>query len=209
MSPCLNLYHDQTPLKMITAVRGADVLHVSSPSLPDLPTLDLDTTRGKRTTQLDLSLPSSLSTLSSLMASTSIFLQSYRPSSLASRFPGHLSAQAIRALNPHAILVSLDAYGGVGDAGGPWGGKRGFDSLVQTATGLNVAESEAFALAHGRVGTTWGFGEDDEAPLEPRALPVQALDHAAGQLLAFGMLASLCRQITVRHIPLYLIQHRH
>jgi crotonobetainyl-CoA:carnitine CoA-transferase CaiB-like acyl-CoA transferase len=55
--------------------------------------------------------------------------------------------------------------------------RRGFDSLVQTASGLNVAEAEAF-----------GSGE-------PRALPAQALDHASGYLLAFGVMAALKRRM--------------
>ena len=50
---------------------------------------------------------------------------------------------------------------------GPWADWRGFDSLVQTVSGLNVAEAQA-----------WG----DAAP---RALPMQVLDYGAGFLLAF------------------------
>ena len=122
-------------------VRGAQVLLLTSPSLPSLPTLDLDTSRGKRTTQLSLLSPSSLLTLSSsLLPSTSVFLQSYRPSSLATKFPDHLSPEVLRAIQPNVILASLSAYGDEGEGG--WGGKRGFDSLVQTASGFNFAEGE-------------------------------------------------------------------
>ena len=51
---------------------------------------------------------------------------------------------------------------------GPWADRRGFDSLVQTASGFNLAEAEAFGSS------------------EPRALPAQALDqsHAQGRILA-------------------------
>lgn len=65
-----------------------------------------------------------------------------------------------------------------------------FDSLVQTATGFNVAESEAYReyrQLHG----------EDPGPFEPRPLPMQALDHAAGYLLAFGVNAALCKTVTV------------
>ena len=67
-----------------------------------------------------------------------------------------------------------------------------FDSLVQTASGFNVAEGEAYAA----------FVGDGSKPT-PRPLPMQALDHAAGYLLAFGINAALCRTITVRieHAP--------
>lgn len=63
-----------------------------------------------------------------------------------------------------------------------------FDSLTQTATGFNVAEAEAYAKY---------AGNSELPPLPPRALPMQALDHAAGYLLAFGINAALCKTITV------------
>lgn len=63
-----------------------------------------------------------------------------------------------------------------------------FDSLVQTATGFNTAEAEAYAKYKGGSGPR---------PLPPKALPLQALDHAAGYLLAFGINAALCKTITV------------
>ena len=41
-------------------------------------------------------------------------------------------------------------------------------------------------------------GEEEAAKLPPyRALPMQALDHAAGYLLAFGIAAALCKTVTV------------
>lgn len=64
-----------------------------------------------------------------------------------------------------------------------------FDSIVQTATGVNVAEGEAYATYEGRSAS--------EGPVLPRALPMQALDHAAGYLLAFGINAALCKTVTV------------
>jgi hypothetical protein len=47
---------------------------------------------------------------------------------------------------------------------------------VQTASGFNVAEAEAFGSA------------------EPKPLPAQVLDHASGYLLAFGVMAALQRR---------------
>jgi hypothetical protein len=63
-----------------------------------------------------------------------------------------------------------------------------FDSLVQTATGFNVAEAEAYNAYKGAT-------ESTKIPL--KAFPVQVLDHAAGQLLAFGINAALAKTITV------------
>jgi crotonobetainyl-CoA:carnitine CoA-transferase CaiB-like acyl-CoA transferase len=76
------------------------------------------------------------------------------------------------ALKHGIVVVSLPAYG----AGGPWGGRRGFDSLAQTATGLNLAEAQALCAT------------------QPRALPMQILDCAADHRLAFGALAAPFRQ---------------
>ena len=42
-------------------------------------------------------------------------------------------------MRPGIIAVTLSAYGHAG----PWAGRRGFDSLVQNASGINVAEAEA------------------------------------------------------------------
>ena len=69
-----------------------------------------------------------------------------------------------RRINPGIVYVSLSAYG----RSGPWAGRRGFDSLVQCATGFNHAEGEA-------------AGVDG-----PKELPTQILDHATGYLMAFG-----------------------
>ena len=96
-------------------------------------------------------------------------LQAYRPGGLAALGFG---AEQAAALRPGIVYVSLSAYGRTG----PWASRRGFDSLVQTATGINDAEGAAF-----------GAGR-------PRALPMQILDMASAFLLAFGAEAALLRQ---------------
>ncbi|KAJ7043855.1 CoA-transferase family III domain-containing protein [Mycena alexandri] len=160
------------------AAHGADVLLVTSPRLPALPELDADTSRGKRTTQLDLTIPTDHEKLKRLASNADVFLQAYRPGALASKGFG---PQELAALHPGIIAASLTAWGWEG----PWKDRRGFDSLVQTASGFNVAEAEAYAE----------FTRDAHE-LHPRPLPVQALDHAAGYLLAFGINAALCKTIT-------------
>jgi hypothetical protein len=98
-----------------------------------------------------------------------VFLQGYRPGAIA----GHgFAPEDLAALKPGIVCVSLSAWGHAG----PWSGRRGFDSLVQNANGINDAEREA---AH----------ED-----KPKPLPCQALDHASGYLLAFGAMAALLRR---------------
>ncbi|KDQ11111.1 hypothetical protein BOTBODRAFT_57645 [Botryobasidium botryosum FD-172 SS1] len=161
------------------AAHGADVLWVTSPALPALPAIDVDTSRGKRTTQLNLDLPFDRATLDSLLQDADVFLQAYRPGSLARR--GY-APQDVVNVRPGIVYASVCAYGWEG----PWKERRGFDSLVQTATGFNIDEADA-------------FNEFNKMSLEetPRykPLPFQALDHAAGQLLACGIIAALSRTI--------------
>lgn len=162
------------------AAQGADVLFVTSPNLPALPLLDIETSLGKRTTQLDLTLPADRNTLTRLTGEADVFLQAYRPGGLEHKGFG---TQELASLRPGIVCANLTAWGWEG----PWRDRRGFDSLVQTATGFNVAEGEAHRQLE-------GHSENGAAP--PRTLPMQALDHAAAYFLAFGINAALCRTIT-------------
>jgi crotonobetainyl-CoA:carnitine CoA-transferase CaiB-like acyl-CoA transferase len=151
------------------AAHGADVMLLTSPSLPAIPTLVIDTGRGKRSAALDLRAPGGVETMRDLVRGADVLVQGYRPGGLAGLgFGPHDTAR----LRPGIVHVSLSAYGNAG----PWAGRRGFDSLVQTASGFNAAEAKA--------------GGTDS----PKPLPAQALDHASGYLLAFGALAALHRR---------------
>lgn len=152
------------------AAHGADVIWVTSPSLPDLPDVDVDLSRGKRSVQLDIKKPNDKEKLLELIRTADVFIQSYRPGSLAAH---GLSPSELIATNPDLIVASLDAYGSVG----PWSENRGFDSLVQTCSGINFADTER--------------AETSEAV---RVLPCQAFDHGAGYLLATGIMAGLYKR---------------
>lgn len=82
------------------AAHGADVLWVTCPRLPDLPSLDRDFARGKRTIQLDLDVAKDRQTLTGLVSTADIFLQSYRPGALSAK---GLGAAEIRKINPSII----------------------------------------------------------------------------------------------------------
>jgi crotonobetainyl-CoA:carnitine CoA-transferase CaiB-like acyl-CoA transferase len=153
------------------AAHGAEVLHVSAPHLPAIDTLVKDTGRGKRCAALDLRDPADAARLRALAGGADAFVQSYRPGGLASL---GFDAAALAALNPGIVVAELSAYGW----SGPWAGKRGFDSLAQTATGFNVAEAEAAGVP------------------PPKVLPCQPLDHASGYLLALGIQAAWLRRAT-------------
>ncbi len=81
--------------------------------------------------------PAGARTLAALVREADVFVQGYRPGAIAAFGFGAQDAARIR---PGIVYVSLSAYGHEG----PWRGRRGFDSLVQTASGFNVAEADAF-----------------------------------------------------------------
>jgi crotonobetainyl-CoA:carnitine CoA-transferase CaiB-like acyl-CoA transferase len=151
------------------AAYGADVMRIASPTLPFIDWLVKDTGRGKLSAYADLATPEGQSALEVLAVDADIFLQAYRPGALAAR---GLGFDDLAELRPGIVYGTLSAYG---DAG-PWASRRGFDSLVQTATGFNVAEAQAAGIDG------------------PKELPCQALDHATGYLLAFGTIMARLRQ---------------
>ncbi|GAW01051.1 hypothetical protein LENED_002621 [Lentinula edodes] len=168
---------------LIFRTHGADVLLVTSPKLPALPALDVDTSRGKRTTQLDLTCPEDKEKLQKLILDADVFLQAYRPGALEGKGFGTHEIVKMKGDRDHGIIcANLCAWGW----DGPWKSRRGFDSLVQTATGFNTAESQAHAESR---------NSPSVIQLQPKPFPVQALDHAAGYLMAYGINVALCKTI--------------
>lgn len=151
------------------ASHGADVLLVSGPELPAIPWLSIDNGRGKLSCFIELKSEAGRATMRELLAGADIFSQGYRPRALASL---GFAPEDAAALNPGIVYVTLSAYGHAG----PWAERRGFDSLVQTATGFNHAEGQA-------------AGVDG-----PKELPAQMLDHATGYFMAFGAMMAKARQ---------------
>jgi len=151
------------------AVHGADVMLISGPDLPAIPWLTIDTGRGKLSASIELKNEQGRGSLRELLAEADIFSQGYRPRAIASL--GFAPEEAAR-ISPGVVYVSLSAYG----HSGPWADRRGFDSLVQTATGFNHAEGQAAGIDG------------------PKELPAQMLDHATGYLMAFGAMMAKARQ---------------
>ncbi|MFE3038264.1 CoA transferase [Streptomyces canus] len=146
------------------ALLGADVLRLDAPRLPELPDQHADTGIGKRSATLDLA--TDRQTFEELLAAADVVVTGYRPGAL-DRFG--LSAEALAERRPGVVVAQLSAWG----AYGPWRERRGFDSLVQAATGIAVLEGSAE---------------------RPGALPAQALDHGTGYLLAAAVLRALTEQ---------------
>jgi crotonobetainyl-CoA:carnitine CoA-transferase CaiB-like acyl-CoA transferase len=169
------------------AAHGADVLWVTAKHLPQMMPLVIDNSRGKLSTTVDLRDPRGRDTLAGLTREADIFVQGYRPGAVAGN---GFSAEQAAQHRPGIVYVSLSAYGHEG----PWARRRGFDSLVQNANGINNAEAQA-------------AGAD-----KPTPLPCQALDHAAGFLMAFGAMTAQARRVTEGgswHVRVSLAQTGH
>jgi CoA-transferase family III len=146
------------------AALGADVLRLDPPHRPELPHA-YDGLLGKRSALLDLD--TDPARLDELLGAADVLVHGYRPHAL-DRFG--LTPGALAERHPGLVVVSLSAWGGTG----PWGGRRGFDSIVQAASGIAVAES----------------ADGDR----PGAMPCQLLDHGTGYLCAAAALRGLADQ---------------
>ena len=151
------------------AAHGADVMRITAPHLPGFALLDTDTGRGKLSAALDLRAEEERERLAGLLREAHVFVQGYRPGGIAAL---GFSPETCAEIRPGIVAVTLSAYGHAG----PWASRRGFDSLVQNASGINHAEGEAAGVTG------------------PKELPAQALDHATGYLMAFGAMMALARK---------------
>lgn len=154
------------------AEHGADVMKITAAHLPHLGYQEYDTGHGKLSAHLDLRQPKELETLRELVREADVFSQGYRPGTLAQR---GLSPEELATLRPGIVCVSLCAFSHVG----PWASRRGFDTVVQTVSGITTRQGELFPGA---------------AP-GPQFYPVSAIDYLTGYLMAFGALVALGRRV--------------
>ncbi|MCU5774796.1 CoA transferase [Erwiniaceae bacterium BAC15a-03b] len=144
---------------------GAEVLRIDAPEW-DEPALAEEVTLGKRCARLDLKSAAGRQQFESLLGAADVLVHGYRADALEKL--GY-SSERLQQLSPGLIDVSLNAWGW----SGPWRNRRGFDSLVQMACGIAEA------------GRQWKNSE------QPEPLPVQALDHATGYLMAAAVLEGM------------------
>jgi hypothetical protein len=144
---------------------GADVLRIDPPDW-DEPGVLQDISLGKRMTSLNLRTKSGRDRLRELMSEADVLVHGYRPGALDAL---GLDLATRDAIARNRVEVTLNAYGWTG----PWANRRGFDSLVQMSSGIAEA------------GWRWAQAE------KPTPLPVQALDHATGYMMAAAVLSGL------------------
>src|ERR1700734_1000538 len=153
------------------AEHGADVLKITAAHLPNLGYQEFDTGHGKLSAHLDLREQRDVDILRGLVRETDVFSQGYRPGTLGGR---GLSPEELAAIRPGLVYVSLCAF----SHAGPWAARRGFDTVVQTVSGITDRQGALFP------GATPG----------PQFYPVSAIDYLTGYLMAFGTMVALARR---------------
>ena len=153
------------------AEHGADVMKITAQHLPNIGYQEYDTGHGKLQAHLDLRQPRDLDTLLGLVRETDVFTQGYRPGTLGNR---GLSPEELAKLRPGLVYVSMCAF----SHAGPWASRRGFDTVVQTVSGITTRQGELFP------GASPG----------PQFYPVSAIDYLTGYLMAFGGMVALARR---------------
>ncbi|WP_067820799.1 CoA transferase [Nocardia inohanensis] len=146
------------------ALLGAEVLRIDPPGMPEIEWQFRDTCQGKRSTLLDIRTEWPL--FRDLLENADVIISGYRP--------GALLRAGVDAgqIGPGIVYGRVSAWG----EHGPWGDRRGFDSIVQAASGISLIE---------------GAQGDSRSESPVGALPAQALDHASGYLLAAGVIDAL------------------
>ena len=154
------------------AEHGADVMKITGAHLPNIGYQEYDTGHGKLNAQLDLREMKDMETLRELVSQTDVFSQGYRPGTLGGR---GLSPEELAELRPGIVYISLCAFSHMG----PWASRRGFDTVVQTVSGITNRQGDLFP------GATPG----------PQFYPVSAIDYLTGYLMAFGGMVALNRRV--------------
>jgi crotonobetainyl-CoA:carnitine CoA-transferase CaiB-like acyl-CoA transferase len=153
------------------AEHGAEVLKITAEHLPSLGRQEYDTGHGKLSARLDLREEKDKEILRGLVREADVFSQGYRPGTLADR---GFSPEELAKLRPGIVCVSLCAFGHVG----PWASRRGFDTVIQTVSGITHRQGERFP----------------GAKPGPQFYPVSAIDFLTGYLMAFGAMHALARR---------------
>ena len=147
------------------------MLKITAPHLPNIGYQEYDTGHGKLSAHLDLRYPRDLEILRGLVREADVFSQGYRPGTLGNR---GLSPEELLKLRPGLVYISMCAFSHIG----PWASRRGFDTVVQTVSGITTRQGEFFPGAEPG----------------PQFYPVSAIDYLTGYLMAFGAMVALARR---------------
>ena len=131
---------------MILGDQGADVIKVENPVGGDhsrqvaghrmgWTASFLQNNRSKRSVALDLKREDGMEALRAILRTADVFVQNWRPG-VAERLG--LSEQAVRALKPDIVYVSIAGFGFEGD----WADRPVYDPLIQALSGLAAVQGQ-------------------------------------------------------------------
>lgn len=151
------------------AEHGADVLMVTAEHLPQTPEHVRDTSHGKRSCFLDLRAPEQNQILRDLVSHTDVFINGYRPGSLAAR--GFDEASLVTQ-SKGLVILSVNCFG----SGGPFADRAGWEQVAQAVTGICHVHGEQ---------TNGG---------KPKLVFAPICDYTTGYLGALGVMLALARR---------------
>jgi crotonobetainyl-CoA:carnitine CoA-transferase CaiB-like acyl-CoA transferase len=108
---------------------GAQVIKINDPKQSILTHQDVN--RGKETILLDLETPAGLEVFWRLLEDADVVMQNFRLGTAERLGIGY---EQVRARRPDVVYVSVSAYG----YDGPWGERRGYETMGQATSGLQV-----------------------------------------------------------------------
>jgi crotonobetainyl-CoA:carnitine CoA-transferase CaiB-like acyl-CoA transferase len=131
---------------MMLADQGASVTKVEAPGLGDMMRflgtskggmtgIFANNNRGKRSLVVDVKHPDGLALVRKLVADADVFIQNFRPGAVERLGLGY---DALSALNPDLIYVSISGYG----PDGPNSHRRVYDNVIQAASGMASVQTD-------------------------------------------------------------------
>ncbi len=182
---------------MLMADLGAEVIKIETPNggdpsrrmtvLPGMPSTFFETNnRGVRSVTLDLKTPEGRAILHRLVARADIFGQNFRPGAAEKNGFGY---EALRAINPKLVYVSISGYGALG----PHADLPGTDSMAQALGGI----AEAYSMPGQKLRTGVVSVADETCAILAFGGALAALTHArttgAGQKVDLSLLGGQIR----------------
>ena len=130
---------------MMLAEQGADVVKVEPPAgdimrrtgrrFRGMSASFLSCNRSKRSIAVDLKTPQGLEVARRLAAGSDMLVQNFRPGAVERM---GLGEDAVRALNPEIVFVSISGFG----EAGPYAHKRVYDPVIQALCGLAEIQAD-------------------------------------------------------------------
>jgi crotonobetainyl-CoA:carnitine CoA-transferase CaiB-like acyl-CoA transferase len=124
---------------MMLADQGADVIKIEplngdlvrhmGPNRGGLTATFVSSNRSKRSLAVDLKTQAGMAVLERLVPTADVFVQNFRPGAIERM---GLGEEAVRALKPDIIFVSISGFGETG----PYAHKRVYDPVIQALSGL-------------------------------------------------------------------------